>query len=252
MVTTVEPGLYMSPTIKGLAKRWWNIGVRIEDDVLVTADGHEVLSHGAPKSVAEIEALMVKAAVAKSTSARTKAVNDAHGVLQGFLDRLARFRVLDPACGSGAFLIHTLEYLLRERQRVQRELRRVVAAAAFITDKPRGRTRRHDGCATVACRSETQCWQQSRGNPLRRQHVHLEHAQPIFCVALLDARGTTKCSARVVDQGAQRSRRVDRGAQLLDTVGGGQVGLNDKAARLCAECCELVGSASGCNHRPAV
>jgi len=58
MVTTVEPGLYMSPTIKGLAKRWWNIGVRIEDDVLVTADGNEVLSHGAPKSVEEIEALM--------------------------------------------------------------------------------------------------------------------------------------------------------------------------------------------------
>ena len=58
MVTTVEPGLYLSPTIKGLAKRWWNIGVRIEDDVLVTADGNEVLSHGAPKSVAEIEAQM--------------------------------------------------------------------------------------------------------------------------------------------------------------------------------------------------
>ena len=57
---------------------------------------------------AEIEALMTKAAVAKSTSARTKAVNEAHGVLQGFLGRLARFRVLDPACGSGNFLLLSL------------------------------------------------------------------------------------------------------------------------------------------------
>ncbi len=64
MVTTVEPGLYMAPTIKSLAKRWWNIGVRIEDDVLVTADGREVLSHGAPKSVAEIESVMQLASVA--------------------------------------------------------------------------------------------------------------------------------------------------------------------------------------------
>ena len=44
MVTTVEPGLYLSPFLKGLAKRWWNIGIRIEDDILVTRDGCEVLS----------------------------------------------------------------------------------------------------------------------------------------------------------------------------------------------------------------
>ena len=64
MVTTVEPGLYLSPIIKGLPKRWWNIGVRIEDDVLVTAQGHEVLTHGAPKTVAEIESVMQLARVA--------------------------------------------------------------------------------------------------------------------------------------------------------------------------------------------
>ncbi|MGD9600247.1 MAG: Xaa-Pro aminopeptidase [Gammaproteobacteria bacterium] len=58
MVTTVEPGLYLSAAIKGLARRWWNIGIRIEDDVLVTADGHEVLSAGAPKTIDEIEASM--------------------------------------------------------------------------------------------------------------------------------------------------------------------------------------------------
>ncbi len=64
MVTTVEPGLYLSPTIRGLAKRWWNIGVRIEDDVLVTKDGHEVLTSGAPKTVADIETQMQEARAA--------------------------------------------------------------------------------------------------------------------------------------------------------------------------------------------
>ncbi len=63
MVTTVEPGLYLSPFLKGLAKRWWNIGIRIEDDILVTADGHEVLSAGAPKSIDEIESAMQPCAV---------------------------------------------------------------------------------------------------------------------------------------------------------------------------------------------
>ena len=59
MALTVEPGLYFPPQ-KGLAKKWWNIGVRIEDDVLVTKSGHEVLSLDAPKSIPEIEALMAR------------------------------------------------------------------------------------------------------------------------------------------------------------------------------------------------
>ena len=58
MVTTVEPGLYLSQAIKGLAKRWWDIGIRIEDDVLVTKEGHEVLSANAPKQIDDVESLM--------------------------------------------------------------------------------------------------------------------------------------------------------------------------------------------------
>jgi len=58
MVMTVEPGIYIPDHSKGVAKKWWKIGVRIEDDVLVTRDGHEVLSNDAPKSIAAIEALM--------------------------------------------------------------------------------------------------------------------------------------------------------------------------------------------------
>jgi Xaa-Pro aminopeptidase len=55
MVLTVEPGAYIRPA-DNVPERFWNIGVRIEDDVLVTADGIENLTLAAPKSVADIEA----------------------------------------------------------------------------------------------------------------------------------------------------------------------------------------------------
>jgi Xaa-Pro aminopeptidase len=58
MVFTVEPGLYFAPDAPNVPERYAGIGVRIEDDVLVTATGHEVLSSGAPKDPAEIEALV--------------------------------------------------------------------------------------------------------------------------------------------------------------------------------------------------
>ncbi len=58
MVRTMEPGIYISATIPGVPKRWHNIGVRIEDDVLVTANGNEVLSAKTPKAIADIEAVM--------------------------------------------------------------------------------------------------------------------------------------------------------------------------------------------------
>lgn len=58
MVLTVEPGLYISADHENVAKKWHNIGIRIEDDVLVTKEGHEVLSKDVPKEPDEIEALM--------------------------------------------------------------------------------------------------------------------------------------------------------------------------------------------------
>jgi Xaa-Pro aminopeptidase len=60
MVLTVEPGIYVRPGA-GVPEQYWDIGIRIEDDVVVTEDGHRILTGSAPKSVAEIEALMGKA-----------------------------------------------------------------------------------------------------------------------------------------------------------------------------------------------
>lgn len=58
MVLTVEPGLYFAPKSKGLDKKWWGIGIRIEDDVVITAKGNRILTKKVPKDPAEIEALM--------------------------------------------------------------------------------------------------------------------------------------------------------------------------------------------------
>jgi Xaa-Pro aminopeptidase len=55
MVLTVEPGLYIAADAEQAAAEFRGIGVRIEDDVLVTADGHEVLSAGIVKDPGEIE-----------------------------------------------------------------------------------------------------------------------------------------------------------------------------------------------------
>ena len=57
MVTTIEPGIYVRPA-KGVPKEFWNIGIRIEDDALVTAKGCELLTRDVPVKADEIEALM--------------------------------------------------------------------------------------------------------------------------------------------------------------------------------------------------
>ena len=58
MVLTVEPGIYIAPDLEGVPRKYREIGIRIEDDVLVTEDGFEVLSRSAPVQADEIEALM--------------------------------------------------------------------------------------------------------------------------------------------------------------------------------------------------
>ena len=62
MVLTVEPGLYVAPDCTDVDPRWRGIGIRIEDDVLVTRDGSEILTAGLAKTCADIEALMAESA----------------------------------------------------------------------------------------------------------------------------------------------------------------------------------------------
>jgi Xaa-Pro aminopeptidase len=57
MVLTVEPGLYIAPDDDEVADSFRGVGIRIEDDVLVTVDGHEVMTAATPKSIADVEAL---------------------------------------------------------------------------------------------------------------------------------------------------------------------------------------------------
>lgn len=58
MALTVEPGIYIPAGTSGVAKRWWNIGIRIEDDVVVTSGGNEVLTAALVKEADAIEKLM--------------------------------------------------------------------------------------------------------------------------------------------------------------------------------------------------
>ncbi|MET0611592.1 MAG: Xaa-Pro aminopeptidase [Pseudomonas caspiana] len=61
MTLTVEPGIYVASDNQQVAKKWRGIGIRIEDDVVVTKKGCEILTGDVPKTVAEIEALMAAA-----------------------------------------------------------------------------------------------------------------------------------------------------------------------------------------------
>ncbi|MFQ3192781.1 MAG: Xaa-Pro aminopeptidase [Paraglaciecola sp.] len=59
MVLTVEPGIYIAPDAD-VDNKWCGIGIRIEDNLLITQSGHEVLTLAAPKTISDIEALMIK------------------------------------------------------------------------------------------------------------------------------------------------------------------------------------------------
>jgi Xaa-Pro aminopeptidase len=57
MMLTIEPGLYVRPA-DDVPEAFWNIGIRIEDDVLVTQNGCDLISRGVPVKADEIEAVM--------------------------------------------------------------------------------------------------------------------------------------------------------------------------------------------------
>jgi len=57
-VLTVEPGIYVSPNNSDVARKWRGIGIRIEDDVVVTKKGCDVLTDAAPKAVRDVEKMM--------------------------------------------------------------------------------------------------------------------------------------------------------------------------------------------------
>lgn len=59
MVLTIEPGIYIPPDCAQVESKWRGIGIRIEDDVVVTKEGYEVLTKDVPKTIAEIEQLML-------------------------------------------------------------------------------------------------------------------------------------------------------------------------------------------------
>ncbi|CAH2904821.1 MAG: Xaa-Pro aminopeptidase (EC [uncultured Paraburkholderia sp.] len=66
MTLTIEPGLYIRPA-EGVPERYWNIGIRIEDDAIVTPDGCELITRDVPVAAEEIEALMQEARAAHET-----------------------------------------------------------------------------------------------------------------------------------------------------------------------------------------
>ena len=67
MVLTVEPGLYVRPDEKGVAGEWLGMGIRIEDDVLVTPGGRRVLTDAAPKSPEALQRRVAETAATKKS-----------------------------------------------------------------------------------------------------------------------------------------------------------------------------------------
>ena len=57
MVLTIEPGVYIRKNSEGVHEKWWDIGIRIEDEILVTENGSEILTRALPKTIEAIEAM---------------------------------------------------------------------------------------------------------------------------------------------------------------------------------------------------
>jgi Xaa-Pro aminopeptidase len=60
MAFTIEPGLYIAPGSKGVPAKYQGIGIRIEDDVLITKDGHRNFTAGVPSAIDEVEAVLAE------------------------------------------------------------------------------------------------------------------------------------------------------------------------------------------------
>lgn len=75
MVFTVEPGLYFDKNDKRVPKQFRGIGVRIEDDVAITATGSEILTAGVPKEIHEVEALMAEGRQLRATGHRIQSIH---------------------------------------------------------------------------------------------------------------------------------------------------------------------------------
>ena len=71
MVLTIEPGLYITPDAD-VDEQWLGIGIRIEDNLLVTADGYENLTQQTPKTISAIEALMTQTSLSKNIPTQVK------------------------------------------------------------------------------------------------------------------------------------------------------------------------------------
>ncbi len=100
MVTTIEPGIYIPPGSKGVRREWWGIGVRIEDDVVVTDGKPEVLTAGMPTDPDEIESLMARRmSVQQSLRLRRGHCRRRHG---GTVARRSARRAAARRCGGRA------------------------------------------------------------------------------------------------------------------------------------------------------
>ena len=116
MALTVEPGIYIAPDNQNVAKKWRGIGVRIEDDVVVTKTGCEILTSGVPKTVAEIEALMAQHGHKRHESSQSGNHRWRPGRRQPGVGLAGR--------GQGAWLEDRADRTVRPRRHLPAELRR--------------------------------------------------------------------------------------------------------------------------------